>query len=269
MSNWSITGGALVADGSASNNVSYSLPIIEPYKWYRVMLYISSLTGSVRVRLGSGGSNDAVLSTTGWHTVITQSEASNFALRCTAGETATIDNVSIQEVPASVARAHYLDFDGADDALYVSLLPDSTFTFSATISPDNVTGTNLNKFRIYTRAESSSSKGALGIDNGQLAITDDGISFTTGGAVSTGQVYTVTGEFFDTVVGRIDGTTTVTLASPVPATSVASGSYIGVGSDGASRFYDGKIFAACLADTRLDGRGRDLLENFMIGKKTS
>ena len=28
-----------------------------------------------------------------------------------------IDNVSIQEVPASVARAHYLDFDGSDDNL--------------------------------------------------------------------------------------------------------------------------------------------------------
>ena len=108
----------------------------------------------------------------------------------------------------------------------------------------------------------------MGIDDGQLAITSRGATFATGGAVSAGQVYTVTGEFFDIVAGRIDGTTTVTLASSIPA-SVASGSYIGVGPDGASRFYDGKIFAACLADTRLDGRGRDLLENFMIGKKTS
>jgi len=31
----------------------------------------------------------------------------------------------------------------------------------------------------------------------------------------------------------------------------------------------GRLYAWAAVDTRLDGRGRDLLENFMIGKKTS
>jgi hypothetical protein len=53
------------------------------------------------------------------------------------------------------------------------------------------------------------------------------------------------------------------------ATWANHGFYIGGEYSNSNYNSTGRLYAWAAVDTRLDGRGRDLLENFMIGKKPS
>jgi hypothetical protein len=81
--------------------------------------------------------------------------------------------------------------------------------------------------------------------------------------------YTTRGDVFTALVDDTDHTIGVEeadLSASVGWTS--SGFHIG-GEYDATFDNTGRLYAWAAVDTRLDGRGRDLLENFMIGKKTS
>ena len=123
-SNWSISGGAASADGLAAGNIQQP-GILTAYRHHRLMLYVSAISGTLRVRFGSGGTNDASITTTGWHVLYldTFDGQTNLVFRQNAGETCTIDNVIVQEVPSSIERIYFLSTDGSDDQIEADIPP--------------------------------------------------------------------------------------------------------------------------------------------------
>ena len=75
----------------------------------------------MRARVGSLDVNDASTTSAGWWVFYanTFDGDTSFGLRQNAGDTCTIDNVSLQELPASIDRKYYLDTDGSDDWMEV------------------------------------------------------------------------------------------------------------------------------------------------------
>ena len=119
---WSIGSGVATHTGSAGYLRQDG--VLTPFKWYRVYIYVSGRT------TGSGGFINAfyngdttntgkTYASNGWHVAYIQPKAGQTTFRFYGGANydGSIDNVIVQEVPASVARAHYLDFDGSDDNL--------------------------------------------------------------------------------------------------------------------------------------------------------
>ena len=81
--------------------------------------------------------------------------------------------------------------------------------------------------------------------------------------------YATRGDVFTALIDNTDHTIGVEEADlSAGAGYSSSGFYIG-GEFNSTFNSKGRLYAWAAVDTRLDGRGRDLLENFMIGKKTS
>ena len=187
-------------------------------------------------------------------------------LRCAAGDVATIDNVSIQEVPASVARAFYLNFDGSDDNLILdadTIAASSNATLYKTFRGDSTDvrqvmfGTNLGPYVLV--AQSGDGSTGLSAVVGSPVYREDG----------TIPSYATKGDIFTALVDNTDHTIGVEEADLTANTKWTNdGFYIG-GEYNSSFNNTGRLYAWAAVDTRLDGRGRDLLENFMIGKKPS
>ena len=81
--------------------------------------------------------------------------------------------------------------------------------------------------------------------------------------------YATRGDVFTALIDNTDhtiGVEEVNLSADLGYSS--SGFYIG-GEFNSTFNSKGRLYAWAAVDTRLDGRGRDLLENFMIGKKPS
>ena len=113
---WTVSGGTASHTGNAGSFQQSTL--VEQYKWYALKFYVSAISGgSLFVRIGDPSNNDLSVNTTGWHEVYAQADGTYLNFFASTGVTVDIDNVIIQEVPASVARAFYLDFDGLDDNL--------------------------------------------------------------------------------------------------------------------------------------------------------
>ena len=177
-----------------------------------------------------------------------------------------IDNVIVQEVPASVARAHYLDFDGSDDNLILdadTIAASSNATLYKTFRGDT-TDTQQIMFAPASGPwilPAQSGGGTTTLSNlvGSPVYREDGVI----------PAYATWGDVFTALVDNTDHTIGVEEADlTVDARWTNDGFAIG-GELGGTYDSTGRLYAWAAVDTRLDGRGRDLLENFMIGKKTS
>ena len=108
----------------------------------------------------------------------------------------------------------------------------------------------------------------LAVQNGSGDIT---LSYTDLGSPvyredGTIPSYVTRGDIFTALVDNTDHTIGVEEADlSANATWTSSGFYIG-GEYNSGWGSKGRLYAWAAVDTRLDGRGRDLLENFMIGK---
>jgi hypothetical protein len=111
---FAISGGAASNDGTAASALQQDAGL-ESNKWYRVLLYCSATDSTVNVRIGSNTITDYNFTTTGWHEFYERADGEFVRFQTSA--TCTIDNVIIQEVPASISRRYFLRFDGIDDQL--------------------------------------------------------------------------------------------------------------------------------------------------------
>jgi hypothetical protein len=269
---WTISGGkAISASGGAA--VFQSLAgWATAHKWYRVVWNISSYTsGTVAARIGSGLSQNygAQRSSAGTFVdyILYSGDGTNFNILSDGSDfIGEIDYVIVQEVPASVARAHYLDFDGSDDnlildadtiaassnaTLYKTFRGDSTDTQQMMFAPD------VGPYIIAAHSGSTATLITSGV--GSPLFREDG-------SIAS---YATRGDVFTALVDDTDHTIGVEEVNLSINTGWASfGFYIG-GEYDTQWDSTGRLYAWAAVDTRLDGRGRDLLENFMIGKKTS
>jgi len=120
---WSIGSGvATIAAGTSGVNFfAFALNNSEINKWYKLTYYVPRINGGqVRPYLDAVGYL-GVVSSTGWHTAYfrrSHSIAFKF-VNSSSSDDYDIDNVSIQELPASIDRKYYLDTDGSDDWMEV------------------------------------------------------------------------------------------------------------------------------------------------------
>lgn len=115
-STWTISDGT-ASIASAGAFAYLTQDILTAGKWYLVELDVVSVAGSsVRVGVGSG-TYSGYWSTPGRKQFLARATGNTiFYIIGELGVTATIDNVSVREVPAAAARRWYLDFDGVDDS---------------------------------------------------------------------------------------------------------------------------------------------------------
>ena len=108
-------------------------------------------------------------------------------------------------------------------------------------------------------ADAGNSSASTSLNVGSPVFRQDGLIKT----------YTAWSNVFSELIDNTDHTIGVEEADlTVDARWTNDGFAIG-GEHSASFDSTGRLYAWAAVDTRLDGRGRDLLENFMIGKKTS
>ena len=161
---------------------------------------------------------------------------------------------------------YYLDFDGLDDNM---ILPGTDFgsstnaTLYKTFRGDSTDlnhimfGTNLGPYILA--AHSGSGSTPISNDVGSPVYREDG----------TVSSYATRGDIFTALVDDTDhtiGVEEVDLSASALWTS--TGFYIG-GEYDTTWDLKGRLYAWAAVDTRLDGRNRDLLENFMISRKTA
>ena len=118
---WSIGSGVASCDGTQTSPSAIATPItMSANKFYKAQVYISSVSaGSIDFRIGAAAPGTA-FSTVGWHTFIVRyTSGGNFNVFASTDFVGSIDNVSLQELPASIDRKYYLDTDGSDDWMEV------------------------------------------------------------------------------------------------------------------------------------------------------
>ena len=161
---------------------------------------------------------------------------------------------------------YYLDFDGADDNLILdadTIAASSNATLYKTFRGDS-TDTQQIMFAPASGPwilPAQSGGGTTTLSNlvGSPVYREDGVI----------PAYATWGDVFTALVDNTDHTIGVEEADlTVDARWTNDGFAIG-GELGGTYDSTGRLYAWAAVDTRLDGRGRDLLENFMIGKKTS
>jgi len=161
---------------------------------------------------------------------------------------------------------YYLDFDALDD----NMILDGT---------DFGSSTNATLYKTMRQDSTDSNQIMFGSAPGpfllaaQSGSTDSTLSSSVGSPVyrEDGVIpsYTNRGDVFTALVDNTDHTIGVEEADLSAAGQWASsGLYIG-GEYGAGWYTYGRLYAWAAVDTRLDGRNRDLLENFMISRKTA
>jgi beta-mannanase len=161
----SIGSGTLNMDSAADGSVTYQEMSLVPGKSYIVTYLVTSLaSGAVRVKVGSSG-NGVNHTAVGTYTeIITCVGDTNFYVRASGGGTATtcsVDNISVRELAGNhatqsadnsrpVLRNGFLDYDGINDVLQVSLPASSTATVvyvstaGVRVATNQTTGTNYN-----------------------------------------------------------------------------------------------------------------------------
>ena len=159
---------------------------------------------------------------------------------------------------------YYLDFDGADDNLILdadTIAASSNATLYKTFRGDT---TDTNQIMFGTNAGPYVLAAASGSGNTTLSISVGSPVYREDGTIPS---YANRGDIFTALIDNTDHTIGVEEAHlSVNSTWASSGFYIG-GEYSATYASTGRLYAWAAVDTRLDGRGRDLLENFMIGKK--
>ena len=161
---------------------------------------------------------------------------------------------------------YYLDFDGADDNLILdadTIAASINATLYKTFRGDT---TDTNQIMFGTNAGPYVLAAASGSGNTTLSISVGSPVYREDGTIPS---YANRGDIFTALIDNTDHTIGVEEAHlSVNSTWASSGFYIG-GEYSATYASTGRLYAWAAVDTRLDGRGRDLLENFMIGKKPS
>ena len=112
---WSI-GSGVASASSATGNLQQT-GVATANKFYKIQFYISAYTSGT-ITPNIGGTSGASYNSTGWKSEIFRANGTpvNFL---TSSFTGSIDNVSVQELPASIDRKYYLDVDGSDDWMEV------------------------------------------------------------------------------------------------------------------------------------------------------
>ena len=238
--------------------------------WYRLSGYIENYSsGSLQIGLGDYAVQDASINSNGWFDVYLRATGAGALLRLrSAGGGATFDlsNFKSQEVPASVARAFYLDFDGADDNL---ILDADTIAASS----------NATLYKTFRGDTTDTRHMMFGTNGGPFILTAENNTLTLLSATSLGSPvyredgsiapYVTRSDVYTALIDNTDHTIGVEEADlSADATWTSSGFYIG-GEHNTQWDSTGRLYSWAAVDTRLDGRGRDLLENFMLGKKPS
>ena len=260
---WSITGGELVATAAAAINADYA-GVLTVGRWYKAQVYVAAYTGGT-FSIGSyGQAGLTTQSGTGWKEQYFLASHSTLSIRAIASLTADLDNVIVQEVPASVARAFYLDFDGVDD----NLILDGT---------DFGSSTNATLYKTF-RGDTADTQQIMFASTSWYAIVSQSGSaatvlnanigspvFREDGAIAS---YATRGDAFTALVDNTDHTIGVEEADLTNTIWGSTGFYIGGEYDTTSDS-TGRLYSWAAVDTRLDGRNRALLENFMISRKTT
>ena len=117
---WSIGSGVASRTGAGNSNLRTANEIsIVQNRWYFVQFYVSAYTsGQIRPIVGAGGIGTSV-SSTGWHSEYIRCSGSSYLFMQGLSFEGSIDNVIVQELPASIDRKYYLDTDGVDDWMEV------------------------------------------------------------------------------------------------------------------------------------------------------
>jgi surface protein len=161
---------------------------------------------------------------------------------------------------------YYLDFDGSDDNLILdadTIAASTNATLYKTFRGDS---TDTQQIMFGTSGAPYILLAASGSGSTPISTVGGSPVYREDGTIPS---YTTRGDVFTALVDDTDHTIGVEeadLSASVGWTS--SGFHIG-GEYDATFDNTGRLYAWAAVDTRLDGRGRDLLENFMIGKKPS
>lgn len=263
---WSI-GSGVATNAGGNTAFTQTLSGLTSNAWYMVRYYVGNATAGVKHNTGSViESENTYRTAAGWYTEFGRATATSGDLAFWGGNGAQLDNVSVQEVSASVARAFYLDFDGSDDNLILdadTIAASSNATLYKTFRGDT-TDAQQKMFAPdvgpYILAAHSGSTATL-ITSGVGSPV-----FREDGSIAS---YATRDDVFTALIDNTDHTIGVEEADlSADSDWTTEGFYIG-GERDATWNSTGRLYAWAAVDTRLDGRGRDLLENFMIGKKTS
>jgi hypothetical protein len=263
--NNTISGGLLNTTATSAGYNAITLGLTAN-AWYKVQVYVTVTTGTAQVNLG-GTTSGTTISATGWFSDYIQAGSTHSELRLSpaGGFTGSWDNVSLQEVPESVARQYYLDFDGPDD----NMILDGT---------DFGSSTNATLYKTFRGDSTDTQQIMFGSAAGPFALaahigsSNTAISSGVGSPVyredGTIPSYVDRGDVFTALIDNTDHTIGVEEADlSASATWTSSGFYIGK-EFGSVWDNTGRLYAWAAVDTRLDGRNRDLLENFMISRKS-
>ena len=161
---------------------------------------------------------------------------------------------------------YYLDFDGLDDNMI--------------LDADDIAGsTNATLYKTFRGDSTDTQQIMFGTNSGPWLLAAQSGSGTTTLSNSVGSPvyredgtipsYATFGDIFTALIDNTDhtiGIEEVDLSADALWTS--SGFYIG-GEYSTDWDNTGRLYAWAAVDTRLDGRNRDLLENFMISRKTA
>jgi hypothetical protein len=163
---------------------------------------------------------------------------------------------------------YYLDFDGADDNLILdadTIAASSNATLYKTFRGDS---TDVQQMMFATNGGAPFIL-AAGAGDGNTVLSGSVGSpvYREDGTIPS---YVTRNDLHTALIDNTDHTIGVEEADlSASATWVNHGFYIGGEYSNSNYNSTGRLYAWAAVDTRLDGRGRDLLENFMIGKKTS
>ena len=161
---------------------------------------------------------------------------------------------------------YYLDFDGLDDNLILDaddIAGSTNATLYKTFRGDS---TDTEQIMFATLSAAWILVADQGVTNTQTAANAGTPVFRQDGAVKS---YTTWGNVFTELIDDTDHTIGVEEADlSAQAQWTNPGFYIG-GELGGTFDNTGRLYAWAAVDTRLDGRNRDLLENFMISRKTA
>jgi surface protein len=159
---------------------------------------------------------------------------------------------------------YYLDFDGLDDNMI--------------LDADDIAGsTNATLYKTFRGDSTDTQHIMFGSNLGPYILaatntTDTTLSALVGSPVyredGTIPSYATRGDLFTALIDNTDHAIGVEEVDLTAAQWTTYGFYIG-GEYATNYDSTGRLYAWAAVDTRLDGRNRDLLENFMISRKTA
>ena len=254
---WSI-GSGVASASSATGNLQQT-GVATANKWYKIQFYISAYTSGT-ITPNIGGTSGASYNSTGWKSEIFRANGTpvNFL---TSSFTGSIDNVSVQEVPASIPRSYYLDTDGVDDWMEVKPTlnlgeqwwhvgawqsdTDGKYVFATTAS-----------FKGALRHAASVWKWRNAADTGQETL----INFDP----TTLHVLTVEQAGTNSISGRANGANSAGVIAPYDDSGDAQGlALFSQENDNFNKGLDGRFYGGSWGQEALDSDQREITEAYI------